>query len=359
MPAGGGSQSRSLAKQENPVSDSVIQPSISPADLLTPAKPPATDTSVIGHGPTPPPDLSRAMLQGDHLAGPVRDRKGRAKANVSLDAPGEPVLPGKAKQDDGWKVHAYFGFNRTKYYNSDVSIRSPLLNVDIKDMEWKERTSADFYNPKNWKTVQNAFQWIDEPTNTFVLSATKNKNEFMLTAFHPKYLINPGQQKDVHGDVNGVPVEGVHYLQEPFDGYNRQPGELYMTDIRNTHMQMDFQVGYGREFELFRTPKNSSLVYRPAVYAGVQMGKTVSIYEKDYWTFDGYEDKTRVHGVSASIGNKLEYRFRDRVSVMAEYKLSGAMLNQKVYGGTAKYNMLYSPLMVGVGVKLYDENKHR
>lgn len=334
------------------MSDSAIQPPIAPAPQALSLNPP----SPVPAPGLPPADLSVAMTR-DRIADGLAAKAGNAQAHLSLDAGHAPAAP-EAKKDGGWKIRGYFGFNRTHYYNSDVSIRSPLVNVDIKDMQWKERTSADFYNPKNWKTVQNAFQWIDEPTNTFMLSATKNKNEFMVSAFHPKYLLKPGQQAEVHGEVAGTAVDGVHYLQEPFDGYNRQPGELYMTDIRNTHMQMDVQVGYGREFELFHTPKHSSLVYRPAVYAGVQFGKTVSIWESNYWQFDHFEDKTRIHGVSASLGNKLEYRFRDRVSLMAEYKLSAAMLNQKAFGGTMSYNMVYSPLMVGVGFKLFDEDKH-
>ncbi len=340
------------------MSDSTINPRIAPpieptaSAVSKPAVGPmANDTTTAKPNPTQPADFLKATP------------KGTAKKELSLGlapAPAaDPMSPPKKQGDDGWKVRLYFGMNRTKYYNSDVQIRSPHLNVDIKDMEWKERTSAEFYNPKNWGAPNNPFQWIDEPTNTFVISATKGKNEFMVSAFHPKYLLNPGQEKHVTGTVDGVAIDGVQPLAEPFDGYNRQPGELYMSDIRNTHMQMDFQVGYGREFEIFKTPKNSSLVYRPAVYAGVMMGKTYSAYEHTQWNHTGYEDKVRVHGVTAAIGNKLEYRIRDRVSVHAEYKVTGAMLNQKVYGGTAKYNMLYTPLNFGIGVKLYDQNKHQ
>lgn len=50
-----------------------------------------------------------------------------------------------------------------------------------------ERTSAHHYNPQNWDKLENSFQWIDEPTNTFTFSL-KKKNVFYLTIFHPSIL---------------------------------------------------------------------------------------------------------------------------------------------------------------------------
>lgn len=311
------------------------------------------------------PDRAAGSPSGpvDGLGGQSLPASGRAKPAISLDLPAadpsEP--PGRAKQkgDDGWKVRFYFGMNRTKYYNSDIQLRTPNADVTIKGVEWKERTSAAYYNPAEWKTFQNAFQWIDEPTNTFVLSASKGKNEFIFSAFHPKYLTHSDQVREIKGTIDGIAVDGPMPLHGTLVDGERQPGSLYVAGIRNTHMQMDFQLGYGREFELFRTPKNTSMVYRPAIYAGVMMGKTVGSYEETPGNFVEVEDKVRVHGATAAIGNKLELRIRDRVSLMAEYKVSGAMLNQKVFDGTAKYNMLYTPLHFGIGVKLYDQNRHR
>lgn len=347
------------------MSNTTIPPSLLPAKLpLSAAQPPvpAIGTAGAQEGPSPGSTATTVAMPQDRLEGPTVPASGRAQPQLSLDLPANDRAegPGQAQpKEDGWKFRLYFGMNRTKYYNSDVQIRSPNLNVDIKGLEWKERTSAAYYNPANWESFQNAFQWIDEPTNTFVLSATKNKHEFMLSAFHPKYLTREGQVKEVKGTVDGVAIDGTKPLLGDFEGGANQPGELYLTSIRNTHMQMDFQLGYGREFELFKTDKNSALVYRPAVYAGVMMGKTVSIYEQEPGQHVEREDKVRIHGATAAIGNKLEYRFRDRVSAMVEYKVSGAMLNQKVFDGTVKYNMIYTPLHFGLGVKLYDENKHR
>jgi hypothetical protein len=337
------------------VSDAVIQPR--PAPITEPpavAAAPATPVAPAS-GPATP------AMAADSLPSGERPTKGSAKPSIALDlaaaGPGDPPPALKKKDDDGWKIRFNFGFNRTHYFNSDVKLRGPMMNVDIKDMAWKERTSASYYNPANWTEFQNAFQWIDEPTNTFQLSATKGKNEFILSAFHPKFLANTEKPHHVKGDINGVAVDGMMPLFTHNDG--NTTGALHIPELRNTHMQMDVQVGYGREFELFKTKGNHSLVYRPAVYAGVVFGKTVGKYETAPGVVQEWEDKTRVHGASASLGNKLEFRFNDRVSLMAEHKITAATMSNKVYGGTMKYNMVYSPIMFGVGVKLWDQDKHR
>lgn len=91
--------------------------------------------------------------------------------------------------DEGkpWKLRFYFGFSRTYYQPTDMKLESSRVNVTIKDFEFEERTSSEFYNPANWKEFQDAFRWIDEPTNTFRISLEKNNNEFFVSIYHPKF----------------------------------------------------------------------------------------------------------------------------------------------------------------------------
>ena len=72
-----------------------------------------------------------------------------------------------------WNFSFHFGFTRTHYKPSDMRLTSSRMDVLIHDFEFQERTSAGFYNPANWEQFQDAFRWIDEPTNSFILTAKK------------------------------------------------------------------------------------------------------------------------------------------------------------------------------------------
>lgn len=324
----------------------------SAATMVRPAQAPGPDPAATANGPGPA--AQQDVLAASELpAGGAIHPVPKTPLSLAPSSPAEPMAKMPKQDDGGWKFRFYMGMNDTKYHNSAVKIRSPQLNVDIKDVEWHERKSDSYYNPLTWESAQNAVQWIDEPSNTFTLMAQKNKNEFMVSMFHPKYLLESGQQKEVHGTVEGVQVDGVRPLNGPLNGTDRQPGDMALHEMKNTHRQFEFEVGYGREFTLLRTNNNSSLIYRPAVYAGVMAGHAVSGYGDASW-----DDTYKVQGVVASVGNKVEFRYKDRISVMAEYKVSGAKLQQGVMGGTATYDMVYTPLTFGVGIKLFDQDNH-
>jgi hypothetical protein len=342
------------------MSDPAINPGVAPP--RDPVAPAPVQTAAVPVAMLDVPTMARDTVSYNGTMAAMKTVD-KAKPDFAfINPPADPPRsaekdPGSAqpKDDSGWKVRFYMGMNATNYHNSDVKIRSDHLNVDIKDMAWHERKSDSYYNPLTWTSAQNALQWIDEPSNTFVFTAQKNKNEFMLSMFHPKYLMESDQQKEVHGTVDGVRVDGVRPLNGPLDGISPQPGDMSLSEMKNTHRQFEFELGYGREFTLFRTSNNSSLVYRPAVYAGVMAGHAVSSYgDSGHW-----DDQYKVQGVVASIGNKLEFRYKDRVSVFTEYKISGARLNQGVLGGTATYGMVYTPLTFGIGIKLFDQDNHR
>ncbi len=85
-----------------------------------------------------------------------------------------------------------FSFSPTKtfYSNSDVRIQIPG-KTDLKFINHpiRERTSFKYYKVWEKGLSWEILKFIDEPTNTFVLTYEKGKSEFSLTYFHPKYLI--------------------------------------------------------------------------------------------------------------------------------------------------------------------------
>lgn len=261
----------------------------------------------------------------------------------------------KSTKDDGWKFNFNFGFNRTKYFNTDMHLSSSRINATIKDFEFKERTSADFYNPKTWKQPMDALRWIDEPTNSFTISAEKNNNIIFATAFHPKFLKQDHQNKHVTGTVDCVQVDKVMPINEQFDGYNNQPGEMNMTRFENTHMQMDWQLGYGRRINIANSDKYGSLSYIPSIHAGLTTGQHLDVYVKEgeYWQFDEYKDKNRIQGANLSLGNRVQYDYK-KFSAFVENKMTVSHLEHPFLDGTAKYNMKYNATTFGVGVKLFE-----
>lgn len=274
------------------------------------------------------------------------DSHGREPAN-------EPVL--KNKKDDNWTFRFNFGYNRTKYFDTDMHLKSSRMDVNIKDFSFQERTSSDFYNPGNWQSAQDAFRWIDEPTNSFILSAEKNNNVFSISAFHPKFLKQNYETKHVTGTVDGVTVDKMMPINEPFDGYNDKLGEMHLTRFESTHRQMDWQFGYGRNITLMNNDKYGKLLYTPSIYAGVTSGQHVDVYAKpnEYWEFNDYEDKHRIQGLNASFGNRLQYEY-GKASVFVENKTTVSHLKHQFMDGTAEYNMKYNATTFGLGFKLYE-----
>jgi len=273
------------------------------------------------------------------------------KNNISfVDEKTEPK-----KDNNGWKFNFNFGFNRTKYFNTDIHLKSSRINATIKDFEFKERTSAEFYNPSTWKQPMDALRWIDEPTNSFTISAEKNNNIIYATAFHPKFLKKDYQNKHVIGTVDGIDVDKVIPINKEFDGYNNQPGEMHMTRFENTHMQMDWQLGYGRRINILNSEKYGSLSYIPSVHAGITTGQHLDVYLKEgkYWEYDDYKDKNRIQGPNLSLGNRIQYDYK-KFSVFVENKMTVSHLQHQFLDGTAKYNMKYISTTFGIGFKLFE-----
>ena len=291
-------------------------------------------------------------LQAGLASDPVADRQRSCSMIRELAAAGTPPIEVRQKDQDGneWKIRFNFGFARTSYLPTDMKLQSSRLNVVIKDFEFEERTSASYYNPKNWESFQDAFRWIDEPTNTWAFSAEKKNNVFYLNVSHPKFLKVGYQDKHVRGTVDGVAVDQVMPINEKFDGFNDQVGQMHLTRFENTHKQMDWQIGYGRKFVVFDGKKSGQLSYTPQAFVGLSSGQPVTIYQKEgqYWDYDEHVDRMHVLGTNASVWQMLEYK-RGRVGVYASQKFTVAHIKQGFMDGKAEFDVKYvNPITFGV-----------
>jgi hypothetical protein len=280
--------------------------------------------------------------------------------NCFENTAGEPPLP--FKPNDKWKIRLYASHSYTTYFNSDISFQSSRYNIEIKDYEWAERSSREYFLPETWKQEgNNPFQMIDEPTNTFVVSLEKDGHEFFLSAFHPKFLQADGQVKYMKGTIDGVSVDGIQEVNKPFDGYNQTPGESELVTNRNSHKQMSFELGYGHRFNLIDS-KLGSLTYVPSLGVGVMSGENVSVMIKEdaWWDFDGYTDKHGIQGFGGSVTNRLEFNTpKERFGVFYENKLGFYKLNHGFLDGSQKYNLGFMGNSFGMKFMIHNPNRKK
>ncbi len=243
---------------------------------------------------------------------------------------------------DKWKIRFYASHSFTTYFNTDVKFTSSRYNVEIKDYEWAERSSREFFEPKTWKEEgNNPFQVIDEPTNTFVMSIEKNGHEFFLSAFHPKFLQAKDQVKYMKGSIDGVEVDGFLEINKPFDGYDQVPGESELVRNQNTHRQMIFEIGYGYRFTLLKG-RLGSINYVPSVGIGVMTGNNLSVMVKqgEWWEFEDHQDDFGIQGFGGSLTNRIEINGpKERFGIFYENKLGFYKQDHGFMDGNQKYNL--------------------
>jgi hypothetical protein len=252
-----------------------------------------------------------------------------------------------------WNFSFEFAFNRTNYSPTTMELKSSRIDVTIKDFDIAERTSAGFYNPANWESAMDSLRWIDEPTNSFILTAEKNGHNIIITAFHPKFLKDDNFNKHVTGIVDGIPVDGIIDVNEEFDGYNNQLGEMFLVRFENTHMQMQWTVGYGYDFSILTSKIWGKLSIRPSIHVGIMTGENYSVYVKEgeYWEFDDNKDNYRIQGAVVAAGLRLNYKYK-RFNIFVEGQLAHARLKHGFMDGTARYDLNYQYVTFGIGYQL-------
>jgi hypothetical protein len=263
---------------------------------------------------------------------------------------------------DKWKIRFYASHSFTTYFNSDMNFQSSRYNVEVKDYEWAERGSREYFTLEEWKKDgSNPFQMIDEPTNTFTVSLEKDGHEFFLSAFHPKFLQASDQVKHIKGTIDGIAVDGVAPVNAPFDGYNQTPGESELVRNQNTHKQMTFELGYGHRFKLLDS-KFGSIDYIPSIGAGVMVGENVTVMVKEgqWWDFDEYKDKHGIQGFGGSITNRLEFNTpKERFGVFYENKIGLYHQKHGFLDGTQEYNLGFVGNSVGMKFMLHNPNNKK
>jgi len=264
------------------------------------------------------------------------------------------------KIDDNWKVRFYLSHSFTTYYNTDIKFSSSRYNVEIKDYQWIERGSREFFQYTKWtEQGNNLLQIIDEPSNTFVLSIERNSHEFFLSVFHPKFLQNPEQIVYMKGTIDGIEVDGTYNINRPFDGYNQFPGEMELVRNENTHREMLFEIGYGYRFKLI-DDKIGKITYVPSIGVGLSYGQNlvVVIKENEWWEFDNYKQKSEVQGFGGSITNRIEFNTeKERFGIFYENKLSYYKQNYRFMDGNQKYDLKLIGNSVGVKFMIYNSKR--
>lgn len=265
-----------------------------------------------------------------------------------------PPVTIEKKDDEGnkWKFRFHFGFSRTDYHPADLRIDSSPIKVVIKDVEMYERTSAGHYDPRTWEHFQDAGRWIDEPTNTFTFSMEKKNNIIYFTIFHPKYLKSLTYNKS----QDGYDFQEVE--QETYDFSSPIPEGSNLLYLGNTHMNMNWQIGYGRQFVILNSEKAGKLSYTIKGDVGISTGKARSVHIIPGKAWDDYADDMKVQGYNTSIGHRLEYQ-RGRVSLFIDQKTVFSKLKHGFYDGTIEYNLNYSPTTFGIGIDLFKPKKKK
>ena len=261
------------------------------------------------------------------------------------------------KIDDKWRLRLYLSHSFTKYYNTDIKFSSSRYNIEIKDYQWIERGSREFFSYRKWtEQGNNPLQMIDEPSNTFVLSIEKNSHELFLSVFHPKFLQNPDQIVYMQGTVDGLEVDGDYNINRPFDGYNQSPGEMELVRNQNTKSEILLEIGYGYRFKLI-DDKIGNITYVPSMGLGLSFGQNlvVVVKEGDWWNYDKYKQKPEIQGFGGSITNRLEFNTsKEKIGIFYENKLSYYKQNHGFMDGNQKYDLKLMGNSLGVKFMIYN-----
>lgn len=262
-------------------------------------------------------------------------------------------LTQKDENEKEWKVRFHFGFSQTKYFKTDMNFDSSAIKVVVKGVELQDRPRGYHYDPTTWKTLKEATEWIDEPTNTMMLSFEKGKNSYYLTVFHPKNV------RSFYYKTNSETGENYDFRQvEGYNDYrnNDIPEGNNMMYIQNSHLNLIVSAGYGRQFKLFGSKKFGKIVYIPRADIGLNYSKSRSINFVEGKPWDLHEHTPAINGVSASIANRIEYQ-KGVFAAFIDQKFTYTKMKQGFLDGTVTYDQISSPVTFGVSIDLFSKKK--
>lgn len=258
--------------------------------------------------------------------------------------------------EPSWKIRFYASNSFTHYFNSNMNFHSSRYSVEIKDYEWVETSNRNFFSPREWfKPGNNPAQILDEPTNTFTVSIEKNGHEFYISAFHPKFVQAENQNKQITGTIDGVPVNRVEPVNQPFENRDRLPGESKLIRNEFTYGEMIFEAGYSHRFMIFKS-RLGNITYIPKVGVGVQIGRNVSTVAKagQWWDYEDSQDRFHPQGFGASVANRIEINSRnERVGIFYENRIGYYDVTSKFLDGTQHFGLGFVGNNFGVKFVLF------
>lgn len=269
-------------------------------------------------------------------------------AKPSASTP-SPVDAGRAEPRNDWKVRFSFGPTLTRYFNTDINIRNSRIKAVVKNAQIGERNSMESYEV--WKPYLgsggNPLQFIDEPSNTFLLSLENVSRQFAinLMVFHPKFLVvdgaNLNQDVGLRGSIEGRPVNGPVNLSDIFQNYH----------VTKLHFNVQLQL---EKLVLLAEGGYGSLRLAPGASVGAYFGYSDVDYLDSKGESHHYASPYGPIGAGISASTRLIYAFpQDLFSASLAYQLTHAALSYPMMDGTASQGLNNQTITFSLGVKIY------
>jgi hypothetical protein len=250
----------------------------------------------------------------------------------------------KAKtRDPKWIWRISMGPMRTAYANTDLHIQTSRTDVHVSDAELGERTSMGYYEVWN---NENPLQFIDEPSNAFVLSAEhpRSKWALTLTVQHPKVLITSeghNTSARVTGTVDGQPVDQVMDL-----------GTLY-PDYRVSQRHLTGLIGVEKYRPVLKKGRLGELVAHVGVAVGAHFGFSQG---KDGLAGPDAKEESSSYGIMGpafQLSQRLVYHLpRDRFTLALIHYSNFSRIKYDFLDGTASHRVDFESFAVNLGYRI-------
>ena len=202
------------------------------------------------------------------------------------------------------------------------------------------------------------------------------KDEFFINIFHPKYVFVEGDQEftgrhnneNVHvkGTADGQQIDRRTKLKGDFgpdDQKAFKEGNVYFVSWENSHMLLQPEIGYGKRIDLLKSKGKPIVTYVASASAGVFMGIQNASYNKfdKHYEYDEFKDeKMRIMGWSASVGNRLELHNRkNTIGAFVEHKFTYGKKKYAFLDGEVSHDIKISTLNFGVNATVITFGKDK
>ncbi len=319
---------------------------------LSPAAPPALSLSTATFRAAASRRIPAAPfgMRPKSLAG-MPDRR---QAPGTLDAGRlDGLFDGSAKKGGDWELRFSFGPVRTGYFNTDIKVKSSKIEGTFKDAQLSERHGMHNYAFWDKSKVNNPFNWIDEPTNRYLLTAENKKRRYAvsLSVTHPKVLVvdegKVNQAVRFQGTIEGAPVDREIRIND------------YFSHWMMTYGLMDISAQFEKTLPLFKG-KLGALDYAPGLGAGAVTSSSHVSYRVPGTLGDPvpYDQPVTFIGYSGTLSNRLTYTLPNgRFNASVSHSLTGSRLRYPFMDGWAEQDLNYQTLWFGLGARLYQTKK--